>query len=119
VELSCQHRVHWPLAKYTDIIGTVGYAGAKANIEGDRVSDDGYSLGVGVRSRLADRFELGASVGYADFSELGSTTSYGLGAQLYFTDDVALSVSGAYRDHVTTYAIGLRGMWGRRPWQKD
>lgn len=104
----------YPITPNNDLIGRVGYVRAEAEIEsfGDG-SDDGYSLGVGWRTRPLDAVELEAAIQYIDLSDAGDTTSYGLGAFWYFTPQVGLAVSGAFSDDVTTYSIGVRGVWGR------
>ena len=53
----------YPVAANTDVIGRVGYVRAELDAEdlGDD-SDDGYSLGVGVRTRPLDPIELEANV---------------------------------------------------------
>ena len=57
----------YPVAANTDVIGRVGYVRAELDAEdlGDD-SDDGYSLGVGVRTRPLDPIELEANVMYVD-----------------------------------------------------
>jgi hypothetical protein len=104
----------YPLAANTDLIGRVGYVRAEVDIEavGD-ASDNGFSLGVGLRNRPLDPIELEASVVYVDLQDAGDSTSFGIGAFWYFTPQVALAVSGAFGDDVDSYTIGIRGTWGR------
>jgi opacity protein-like surface antigen len=105
----------YPISPNNDLIGRVGYVRAEAEVEafGDG-SDDGYSLGVGWRSRPLDSIELEAAVNYIDLSDAGDTTTYGLGAFWYFTPQVALAVAGNFSDDVNSYTIGVRGTWGRQ-----
>jgi hypothetical protein len=104
----------WPLRENFDLIGRAGYVGGKLDVEHvDSVEDDGYALGVGARARFIDQLEVEGGVQFADYSHAGSTTAVGLGAQWYFTPSVAVTVSGSFSDDATTYAIGLRGTWGR------
>ena len=104
----------YPVAANTDVIGRVGYVRAELDAEdlGDD-SDDGYSLGVGVRTRPLDPIELEANVTYVDLSSAGDTTSFGIGGYWYFTPQVAFAVTGAYSDDVESFSIGFRGTWGR------
>jgi len=97
---------------------TGGYAGARAELAGHTATSDGYTLGLGLRGRVMDRLELEAQVRYLDINA-GTNTSYGLGAQWYFTHQVALSAFGSHSDKATSYGVGLRGTWGRalREWQ--
>ena len=96
-----------------DVNVTAGYANGRVELAGQTATSDGYTLGLGVRSRLTNRFELEGVVRYVDFNA-GNTTQYGLDAQWYFTDQVALSAFGTHSDKGTIYGVGLRGTWGRR-----
>ena len=104
----------YPVAANTDVIGRVGYVRAEIDIDGlGDASDDGYSVGVGVRNRPLDSIELEANVQYVDLQDAGDSTSFGIGAYWYFTPQVAFAVSGAFGDDVDSYTIGIRGTWGR------
>lgn len=102
----------WPIASATDLYGVVGYTSVEADAGGGSVDDDGYELVVGVRSRVADSFELEGSVNYVDLSDSGDDTSLGLGARWYFTDAFAVGVEGAFGDDASTYGVGLRWNFG-------
>lgn len=101
------------LTDYLDLTGRVAYVGAKADFDGIDVDDNGYSAGIGVRGRFFDRLEVEAGVSYVDFSDLGSDTGIGISGQWYFTDRVAVSVSGSFTDDVAVFGLGFRGTWGR------
>jgi len=104
----------WSLTDNFDLIGRVGYVGAKAEVEHfGSIDDDGFAVGVGARARFIDQLEVEGGLQYADFSDFGSTTSFGLGAQWYFTPAVAVTLAGSFSDDATTYAVGVRGTWGR------
>jgi len=104
----------WSLAENIDLIGRVGWVGAKVDTDGfGDYNDDAYALGIGARARFIDQLEVEGGVQYADFSDLDSVTSVGIGAQWYFTPAVALTVSGSYSNDATTYGVGIRGTWGR------
>ena len=105
----------YPITPHNDLIGRVGYVRAEAELGGfGDASDDGYSLGVGWRSRPLDPIELEAAVNYVDLSDAGDTTSFGLAGFWYFTPQVALAIGGTYSDDATSYTIGVRGTWGRQ-----
>ena len=104
----------WPVANDVDLIGRVGYAHGQADIEDfGSIDDDGYALGIGVRGRFADSFELEAGVQHVDYKDLGDGTGVGVGVQWYFTPQVAITAAGSYSDDATGYSIGVRGTWGR------
>ena len=98
----------WSITDTTDLYGKVGYARAEADAYDFGLDDDGYSLGVGIRSFVTSRLELEASVDYVDYSDLGDDTTFGIGARWYFTDHFALGVEAQVADDATTYGIGLR-----------
>jgi Outer membrane protein beta-barrel domain len=104
----------WSLLDNFDLIGRVGYVNAKLDVEnfGD-YSDDGYALGVGARARFIDQLEVEGGVQFADFSEIDSVTSVGVGAQWYFTPAVGVAAFVTYSDDATSYGVGVRGTWGR------
>jgi long-subunit fatty acid transport protein len=105
----------YPITPHNDLIGRVGYVRAEAEVRSvASTTDDGYSVGVGWRSRPLDPIELEAAVNYVDLSDAGDTTTFGLGAFWYFTPQVALAVAGSYNDDVTSFTIGVRGTWGRQ-----
>ena len=104
----------WSLRDNLDLFGTVGWAHTKGEAQHlFRLSDDGYSVGVGARARFIDQLEVEGSVQYTDFSDVGSTTGLALGAQWYFTPGVAVNAGMSFSDDATTWALGLRGTWGR------
>lgn len=104
----------WSLRDNLDLFGTVGWAHSKAEIEHiDDASDDGYSLGVGARARFIDQLEVEGGVQYTDLADFGSTTALAVGAQWYITGGVAASAGVSYSDDATTFALGIRGTWGR------
>ena len=91
----------------------IGYVNAEASAGGFDIDDDGYLLGVGLRGRPADQFELEGAVNYTDLSDSGDTTSFGLGARWYFTEQFALVVEGEFGDDANTYGVGVRWNFGQ------
>jgi hypothetical protein len=105
----------YPMSANYDLVGRAGWVRAQAEIEDfAKVREDGYSLGAGVRGRPLDALEFEAAVQYVDFDDFGDATSVGLGLLWYFVPQVAFAVSGSISEDGETYAIGLRGSWGRR-----
>lgn len=98
----------WSMNDSTDLYGKAGYVRAEADVDGFGIDDDGYSLGIGIRSFVTKNFELEASVNYADYSDLGDDTTFGAGARWYFTEQFALGIEAQVADDATSYGIGLR-----------
>jgi len=98
----------WSMTDTTDLYGKVGYAKAEADAYDFGLDDDGYSLGIGIRSMVTKNVELEASVSYADYSDLGDDTTFGVGARWHFTANFAVGIEAQVADDATTYGIGLR-----------
>ena len=64
----------WSLSDSTDLYGKLGYVSAEVEVSvpglgGFSVDDDGFLLGLGLRGRVAQQFELEGAVNYTDFSD--------------------------------------------------
>ncbi len=107
----------WPLSDSADLYGKLGYTSAEVDVSvpgfgGLSVDDDGFLLGMGVRGRVAQQFELEGAVNYFDYSESGSDTSLGAAARWFFTDQFSAFAEGEFGDDVSTYGIGMRWNFG-------
>lgn len=103
----------WPIGPSADIYGKVGYVSAEVDAGGFDADDDGYLLGVGLRGRPADQIELEGAVNYTDLSDSGDTTTFGVGARWYFTEQFAVGVEGEFGDDANTYGVGVRWNFGQ------
>jgi len=106
----------WPLAEQTDIYGTVGYASFDLDVPNiaalRNTNDDGYTLGGGVRTRFAERFEVEGTAKYQNFSDYGDEFDFGIFGRWYLTDMFALSVGYNIGDETSTFWGGLRLEFG-------
>jgi long-subunit fatty acid transport protein len=102
----------WPVSDTADFYGKIGYVQAEAEFAGITVDDDGFSLGAGLRGRVAEQFELEGAVTYTDLSDSGDDTVLGLGARWYFTDAFNLGVEADIGNDATTYGVGGRFNFG-------
>jgi hypothetical protein len=107
----------WSLSDTADLYGKLGYANAEVEVNvpgfgGFKVDDDGFLLGMGLRGRVAQVFELEGSVNYLDFSEGGDDTSLGVAARWFLTDQLNVGLEGDFGDDVTTYGVGMRWNFG-------
>ena len=100
----------FPITETFDVYGTLSYSNIDADAPGivANTSDDGYTLGVGGRTRLADKFELEGAVKYANFSDYGDNTSFEFAARWFFTEAFALGVEFTAGDEVDTFGAGVR-----------
>jgi hypothetical protein len=103
----------WPIAPSTDLYGKIGYVKTEADYDRFNADDDGYSLGVGLRGRVADQFELEGALNYVDLSDSGDDTSLGLAGRWFFTEQFALGVEAAFGDDANTYGVGIRWNFGK------
>ncbi len=106
----------WSFAPTMDLYGKLGYTEAEVEVSGGgggfNVDDDGYELGVGIRARPLDPFELEGSINYVDLSDSGDDTALGLAGRWFITDAVALTVEGEFSDDADTYGVGFRWAFG-------
>jgi hypothetical protein len=103
----------WPIAKNVDVYGKGGYARTEADLPGPNLSDDGYTLGVGMRGRVLEQLELEGAVNYTDLNDSGDDTSLGLAARYFFTPRFAVGLESEFGDNVDTYGVNVRWNFGR------
>lgn len=73
--------------------------------------DNGYSLGVGLRSlHASDKLELAARLGYVDVSDSGDAVVGG-SLRYHFNDSFSGSVGASASKDVTTYGVSVRVAW--------
>jgi hypothetical protein len=91
-----------------DFVGTLSYVDAEVKAGNVTADDDGLALGGGIRTRVADSFEVDAGLKYVDFDESGSDTGWSFGGRYYFNDSMALGASADFNDNADTLRIGFR-----------
>lgn len=99
---------HMPLADGLDLIGTLSYLYTNVDYGPGDTDDDAIGLGVGLRGRLTDRFELQGGVQYADLELLRDDILLSLGGRYYLTPQLALGAGVEAGDDVTTWNAGVR-----------
>jgi hypothetical protein len=108
----------WSFAENMDLYGKLGYTKAEIDVDNygfgsGSVDDDGYELGVGIRARPLDPFELEGSINYVDLSDWGDDTSFGVAGRWFITENVALGVEAEFADDADTYGVGFRWQFGK------
>ena len=102
----------YPVSDRASLYGKVAWARVDADFLGENLTEDGYSVAVGLRGRPAEKVELEGAVTYTDFSNLGSTTSVDLGARYYFVPTFAVGLEASLSDDAKMYMAGFRWQWG-------
>lgn len=101
---------HYPISDTTDFAVTAAYSRAEAKEPGfGSIDDDGYGVGVLIRSMVNDAFELNGGLNYVDFGgNDGDDTSFTVGGLYSFTDNVAFGARVEIGDDVNLYQLGFR-----------
>ena len=109
----------WPIADQTDIYGTIGYVSVDADLPSrynDLIDvdpeDDGYSLGLGIRTRFAESFEVEGTAQYANLSDFGDEFDFGIYGRWYVTDMLAFGVGYNIGDETSTFLGTVRLEFG-------
>ena len=99
---------HHAISSTLDFVGTLSYIDSKVHSGSFSVSDDGFGLGGGIRTRIGDNFELDAGLKYVDFNKGGSDTGLHLSGRWYFKKAMALSFGTDSTDNVDVWHVGFR-----------
>lgn len=97
-----------------DWFARASYESIDFDISGLGSADDsGYGLAVGMRFHATDSLELGASLNYVDYDDLGDDTGVEIGGVYSFDDSWALGLSGEFSDDVSSYMVTGRFYFGK------
>lgn len=98
----------------TDLVATLGYVSAEVDMPFfGRLDDDGYSVGLGIRSMVTDRLELEGKVDYVDLSDSGSDTVVTVQLGYELTHTLLLGGGVTSVDGDNAYHVGLRVYFGK------
>ncbi len=102
----------YELSRQTDLNFAAAFERVKAMAElggfgSESVSENGYSLAVGVRHLVSPLFEVAVGAVYADIGD-DDDTSATAGALFHVTEAVALGVTLGFGSDATSYAGGVR-----------
>lgn len=103
--------MRWGLRPELDLVGDLGWVHAELDrpVAPD-IDDDGFRLGVGLRSRVHDAIEVQAGIRYLDLDD--SDTFLTLGGRYYLTDNVAAGLGLSLNDDDTGWSVSLRAEFG-------
>ena len=102
-----------PASQNTSFYGKLSYVRAEAALPGPNLSDNGYGLAAGIRTRATDRLELEGAVSYKDYDTFGSDTSVNLAARYFIAPTFAVGVETSLSDNAKVYGVGFRWQWGQ------
>ena len=101
-----------PVGDNTSFFATLGYAQAEVDAPGfGSIDEDGYSLGIGIRSNISELIELFATVTHVDYGD-GDSTGFGGGIYFNITEAFALGLGASSDDDVTGYGANVRFYFG-------
>lgn len=104
---------HYPLSEVLDLTGRVAWVKAEVGGFGFSADDDGYSVGAGLRGRLAERFELEGGLAYVDFGgSSGDDVIASVGVRYFFTDMFAVGAELQNYEDARIWGVGFRVNFG-------
>lgn len=106
---------HTGLTEKLDFVGTLSFLNLSVDVPGLGSADDsGLALGVGLRGRVSEAFELRGEVKYAELDDAGNDTTFGVGGRYYFTPMFALGADIGVNDDGTSWTLGGRFDFGNK-----
>lgn len=104
--------MRWGLKPELDLIADLGWVHAEI----DRpvlpdIDDDGFQVGVGLRSRVHDAIEVDAGIRYVDVFD--SDTFLTVNGRYYLTPNVAAGLGLRFNDGDTGWNVSLRAEFGK------
>lgn len=99
---------HSPVSDNVDVVANLVYVRLDASAFGFSVDDDGFGASIGLRGMAAPQVELEGYVDYIDLDDSGDDTSFRGAAWYYFTESFAAGVQLGAGDDTTSYGIGAR-----------
>ncbi len=99
--------VHAPLSTNTDVYVDVSYVRADIEEGNWSIDDNGVGYTLGIRSKLAEKFELGGGVSRLDVFD-SAENSYFVNGFFYPTETLGIGAEYSWADDTTAYSLGLR-----------
>lgn len=104
---------HWNIVPGMDFVTELGYLSEEVTEPGHEAhSDDGYLLAVNLRKKIGEQSEIQLGIDFADFSEAGSTTSFGLVGEMHVLPRLAVGAGIDMNADSTTYFAEARYYFG-------
>lgn len=99
---------HFDLTRRFSIFGRFGYLDTDFDDGTGNVDDDGGLVAGGLRYAIGKGWEIRGGAEYNGLNDAGDQTGYSVGADMYMTDAIALSLDATDRDSSTSIVLGLR-----------
>lgn len=104
--------MRYGLKRELDLVGDISWVHAEL----DRpllpdIDENGFGLGIGLRSRVHDAIEVQAGIRYIDLDD--SDTFLTLNGRYYFTPNVAAGLGLRVNDDDTGWSVSIRAEFGR------
>ena len=99
------------LSESVDFVARLGYVNMEVDSPSGSADENGYSVGVGLRGQLAEKWEVNGALDYVDLDS-DSETRAKAGFLYNFTDAIAFGASGTWWDDVTVYQLNARFNFG-------
>lgn len=103
--------MRWGLKPGLDLVGEVAWAYTEVEANGFSVDDDGLGLGLGLRGRINNDFELQGGLRYVDYDD--SETYVSLRGRWHFSPTWAAGLGLDFDDDATVWSLGLRAQFGK------
>jgi hypothetical protein len=98
---------------YADFFARAAYVDAEIDAPGfESIDENGYGVGIGVRSNVSDLIELYGEVAYVDLGSGADSTAFGVGIYFNISDSFALGLGASVDDDVTSYGASARFYFG-------
>ena len=100
---------HTAISDTTSFYANLLWVSAEVDAGGiGSVDEDGFGIGIGLRSNITERVELEGGLNYVDFGDGGDSTGVSGAAWYKFTEAFAVGVSVSAEEDVTGFGIGGR-----------
>lgn len=98
-----------PITPNMDIVAQAAFVRAEVDVPlVGSDSENGWSVGLGLRALPVEQLELNLGVNHVDFGDSGDDTILGAGFLYNFNESFALGLSGNWGDDTSAYQIGGR-----------
>jgi len=97
------------LSEDLDFIATFSYLDTEVSRGNSSFDDDGFQLGGGIRTRLADTIEVEALIEYVNMDAGDSDTGIDLRGRYYISPEFAVQAKLAFGTDFEIISIGVRG----------
>jgi len=104
---------HAPVSDTVDLVTSLSYVSVEFDMPGfGSFDDDGFGLGLGLRTMASPQLELNGGVSYVDLDDSGDDTTFGAGIRYHFTESFSAGLGGSWGDDASSYGLSGRMSFG-------